>query len=225
MHALGGLTRRSLTLIGCETALIVGRGCAAYLRLGSETWGSLPSRGGCSRRCSSPPSLRRRSTTPTCTTCVALGSARVFTRLVNALATTSLFLAAVYFWVPALIIGRGVFMIAAVLVITLVIGWRLSIRVAEWPRRARERLLLVGTSQAAVDLRARAVFAAPRTRRGDRRVHRSRSVERSALRSSILASSAPSTTSPRSCRPATWIASSSVWLMRAAPCRWTGCWT
>jgi sugar transferase (PEP-CTERM system associated) len=70
---------------------------------------------------------------------------------------TSLLLAALYYWLPVLIIGRGVFMLAAVLVITLVVGWR---AVFEWCARRMapsERLLLVGTSAAAVAL-ARELF-------------------------------------------------------------------
>ena len=61
-------------------------------------------------------------------------------------------LAALYFWLPALIIGRGVFMITATLVIVSVVSWRLSF---EWFAKRmgpRERLLLVGTSPAAISL-------------------------------------------------------------------------
>ena len=53
----------------------------------------------------------------------------LFVRIVQALGAASFILAAIYFWFPALIIGRGVFMIAAFLVIALVIGWRV---VFEW---------------------------------------------------------------------------------------------
>ena len=45
---------------------------------------------------------------------------------------TSLILGVVYFWFPGLVIGRGVFLIAAVLVVVLVIAWRLC---WEWPAR------------------------------------------------------------------------------------------
>jgi len=81
----------------------------------------------------------------------------LFVRIVQALAAASFLLAALYFWFPALVIGRGVFLIAALSVSALVIGWRV---VFEWlSRHVRpgERLLLVGTSGAAVDL-AREVF-------------------------------------------------------------------
>ena len=78
-------------------------------------------------------------------------------RLVQGLGAASFVLAALYFWFPGLIIGRGVFLIAAVLVVTLLGGWRLLV---EWLRRRtapRERLLLVGTSAQAVSL-ARELF-------------------------------------------------------------------
>jgi hypothetical protein len=67
--------------------------------------------------------------------------------LVQALGATSFLLAATYFWFPALIIGRGVYLIATTLVILVVIGWRLAF---EWfisKVAPRERILLVGTSQ------------------------------------------------------------------------------
>ncbi|MGH9410493.1 MAG: TIGR03013 family XrtA/PEP-CTERM system glycosyltransferase, partial [Vicinamibacterales bacterium] len=76
----------------------------------------------------------------------------LFMRIVQALGGTSLLLALVYFWLPTLMIGRGVFMVAALLVITVVTGWRLGF---EWLSRRmspRERWLLVGTSAAAVSL-------------------------------------------------------------------------
>jgi sugar transferase (PEP-CTERM system associated) len=76
----------------------------------------------------------------------------VFVRLLQALGSSSLILAFVYFWFPALVIGRGVFVLAALCVIVGVGGWRI---VYEWltGRLAhRERILLVGTSPASVAL-------------------------------------------------------------------------
>ena len=70
----------------------------------------------------------------------------------QALGATSLILAAVYFRLPDLIIGRGVFVIAATGVVLLVLGWRFLF---EWyGSRAvpRERLLIVGTSPGSVEL-------------------------------------------------------------------------
>jgi sugar transferase (PEP-CTERM system associated) len=81
----------------------------------------------------------------------------LFVRLVQGLGAASFVLATVYFWFPALIIGRGVFLIAAALVVLAVGGWRL---VGYWIGRRsapRERLLLVGTGAQAVGL-ARELF-------------------------------------------------------------------
>jgi sugar transferase (PEP-CTERM system associated) len=81
----------------------------------------------------------------------------LFVRLVQALAAASFVLATLYYWFPELVIGRGVTAIAALLLVILIPGWRL---VFEWMSRnirARERLLLVGTAGAAVDL-AREMF-------------------------------------------------------------------
>jgi sugar transferase (PEP-CTERM system associated) len=88
---------------------------------------------------------------------IAVDRRELFIRLVQALSATSFLLAAVYFWSPQLIIGRGVFVIASILVLTLVSGWRLAF---EWVTRCakpRERLLVVGTGPAAVSL-ARELF-------------------------------------------------------------------
>ena len=76
----------------------------------------------------------------------------LFVRTVQALGATSFVLAALYFWIPALIIGRGVFLIAAALVIAAVIGWRLAFEWLVSRVAPRERLLLVGTSPGAVAL-------------------------------------------------------------------------
>lgn len=76
----------------------------------------------------------------------------LFIRSVHALGATSLTLAAIYYWFPDIIVGRGVFVAAAFLVITSVVGWRLAF---EWTSRRvapRERLLLVGTGDGAVRL-------------------------------------------------------------------------
>ena len=76
----------------------------------------------------------------------------LFIRIIQALAAASFILAAVYFWFPDLMIGRGVFLIAAVLVIGAVIGWRLAYELMNRAIGPRERLLLVGTNAQAVSL-------------------------------------------------------------------------
>jgi sugar transferase (PEP-CTERM system associated) len=78
-------------------------------------------------------------------------------RVLQSLSATSILLAVLYFWFPTLIIGRGVFLVAAFLVITVVVGWRLLF---EWMARKvgnSEKLLLIGTTPAAVAL-ARELF-------------------------------------------------------------------
>src|SRR6185295_12697008 len=73
-------------------------------------------------------------------------------RLLQALGSTSLILAGVYFWFPSLIIGRGVFVIATILVISGAVGWRLAFEWFTGRVGPRERLLLVGVSAATVNL-------------------------------------------------------------------------
>ena len=154
------LRTRVLTLIVCETALIVWAVVtAAYLRLGAEAWEILTLDDGL------PKALLIAAIAQGCLYYADLYDMRMlsdrrelFIRILNALASASLILAAVYFWVPDLVIGRGVFMIAATLVITLVTGWRVAFEWASRRVRPSERLLLVGTNAAAIDL-AREIFA------------------------------------------------------------------
>jgi sugar transferase (PEP-CTERM system associated) len=154
------LRSRPVTLIACETALIVlAVVAAAYLRLGAGAWEVLAVEDGL------PKALLIAGVAQACLYYADLYDLRllsdrreVFIRILNALASASLILAAVYYWLPDLVIGRGVFMIAAILVITLVIGWRIAF---EWiSRRVRpsERLLLVGTNAAALNL-AQEIFS------------------------------------------------------------------
>jgi sugar transferase (PEP-CTERM system associated) len=73
-------------------------------------------------------------------------------RVLQALGAASLILALTYYALPALIIGRGVFLVASLLVVLLVAGWRFAF---EWLSVAvgpAERLLVVGTSNSARDL-------------------------------------------------------------------------
>ena len=151
---------RTLTLLGCETALIVlAVAAAAYIRLGARAWGVMAFDAGL------PKALLIAVVAQGCLYYADLYDLRLlsdrrelFIRILNALASASLILAGVYYWFPALVIGRGVFMIAAVFVITLVIGWRITFEWASRQVRPRERLLLVGTDASATDL-ARELFA------------------------------------------------------------------
>jgi sugar transferase (PEP-CTERM system associated) len=76
----------------------------------------------------------------------------LFIRLMQALGATSLILAFAYFWFPQLILGRGVFIMSAGVVLLVITGWRVAF---EWITRAlgpRERLLLIGTGPGAIEL-------------------------------------------------------------------------
>jgi sugar transferase (PEP-CTERM system associated) len=76
----------------------------------------------------------------------------LFVRLTQALGATSVILAFAYFWFPQLMLGRGVFILSAGVVLLVITGWRVAF---EWITRAlgpRERLLLIGTGPGAVEL-------------------------------------------------------------------------
>ena len=72
--------------------------------------------------------------------------------LLRALGFSSLVLAFLYFWIPGLIVGRGVLVIASVLIIAIVGGWRSIFGWVLLRLKPRERLLIIGTGQAAVVL-------------------------------------------------------------------------
>ncbi len=83
---------------------------------------------------------------------IAADRRELLVRLLQALGAAAMILAALYFWFPALIIGRGVFAISAALVTVLVIGWRVVFSWFVTKVGPGERFLLVGTSAAAVSL-------------------------------------------------------------------------
>jgi sugar transferase (PEP-CTERM system associated) len=153
------LSARSLTLIVFETALIVSAvALAAYARLGVLAWDVAFYENGIAK------ALLVAGVTQACLYYTDLYDLRlltdrreVSTRIAQALSSASFILAALYFWFPSLIIGRGVFVIAAVLVIVLVSGWRIAFEWASGAIGPRERLLLVGTTAPAVAL-AREMF-------------------------------------------------------------------
>ena len=145
---------RALTLIASETVLIVGAiAVAAYLRIGADAFDVDALTDDVSR------TLLVAAVVQACLYYADLYDLRLlsdrrelFVRILHALASSSLILALLYYWFPSLIIGRGVFMLAAAFIFTLVIGWRVAF---EWMGRRvgpRERLLLVGTSTAAIAL-------------------------------------------------------------------------
>ena len=154
-----GVTLRSATLMACETLLIVAAiGAAAYIRFGPWMWEIVGNAQGVRKV------LLMAAVTQGSLFYVDLYNVRLisdrrelFTRCIQALAGTSFILAVIYFWFPDLIVGRGVFLIAATVIAGIVLGWRLFFAWASQHVRPRERLLLVGTGQAAVDL-ARELF-------------------------------------------------------------------
>jgi sugar transferase (PEP-CTERM system associated) len=83
----------------------------------------------------------------------------LFVRAIQALGATSMILALVYYWSDEeLSIGRGVFILTACMVVTLIFGWRIAFQWANRRVGPRDRLLLVGTSDSAVRL-ARELYA------------------------------------------------------------------
>jgi sugar transferase (PEP-CTERM system associated) len=77
--------------------------------------------------------------------------------LLQGLGAGSLILAVLYYWVPQLILGRGIFLIGAILIAALISAWRISFEWLSSRVGPRERLLIVGTSSAALEL-ARELF-------------------------------------------------------------------
>jgi lipopolysaccharide/colanic/teichoic acid biosynthesis glycosyltransferase len=149
-----GQTARQLLLVSFETVLIVfAVVAAAYIRVGWGGWDLLVDDYGVYK------TILLAVVTQACLYYADLYDFRIvadkrelFIRMLQALGTASFILAAVYFWFPATMLGRGVFMIAAILVITLVSGWRVLLSWLDERVAPRERLLLVGTSDAAVTL-------------------------------------------------------------------------
>ena len=77
--------------------------------------------------------------------------------LLRSLGAASVILAILYYWVPGLGLGRGVFALATLLIIGLVAGWRIAFEWLSLRGQPTERLLIVGTGSAAVSL-ARELF-------------------------------------------------------------------
>jgi sugar transferase (PEP-CTERM system associated) len=146
---------RSLTLAGCETALMIGAVVAATaVRFGLRNATDILINDNGIFKVLLIVGIAQVSLYYADLYDLRVASDRreLYTRLIQALASTSFALAVLYFWLPDLMVGRGVFLIAAVLMITIVVGWRLSFEWLSGRVGPRERLLLVGTSPAAVDL-------------------------------------------------------------------------
>jgi sugar transferase (PEP-CTERM system associated) len=82
-----------------------------------------------------------------------LAAARsVLVGVLRALAVTSLVLAVLYFFVPALAVGRGVFALATAPISLVVTGWRIAFEWLSLRGAPTERILILGTNLAAVNL-------------------------------------------------------------------------
>ena len=90
----------------------------------------------------------------------------LLTGLLRALGAASLILAILYFFIPTLIIGRGVFVLASILIIALVAGWRIAFEWLSLRAAPAERLLIVGTIYCGADAGPRALLSARRAWRG-----------------------------------------------------------
>jgi sugar transferase (PEP-CTERM system associated) len=153
------ISPRSFALIACEAVLIVAAVCgSAMIHLGAGAWEVLFVNGDIGKilliACVCQLSLYYADLYDLR---VVSDLRDLFIGLVQALSATSFALAAIYFCFPALVIGRGVFVVSSALVLVGVSGWRL---IFEWVNRRvapRERLLIVGTGPAAVSL-ARELF-------------------------------------------------------------------
>lgn len=78
-------------------------------------------------------------------------------RVLRSVGATSVILAILYYWLPSLVVGRGVLALATVLIIALASGWRVAFEWLSLRGQPTERLLIVGTGPAAVTL-ARELF-------------------------------------------------------------------
>jgi sugar transferase (PEP-CTERM system associated) len=152
---LQSLNARAAMLIGLETILIVGSvGLGASFLLGKqEAWSTVGTAEGF---------LKTALIAFVCQAClyyedlydlrVVADRRELFARTFHSLAAASLILAAVYFLLPDLGVGQGVVMAAALLVMATIPGWRMAFESVVRRVAPRERLIIVGTSPAAVSL-------------------------------------------------------------------------
>jgi sugar transferase (PEP-CTERM system associated) len=150
----GSLTTRTVALVGFEAALIaLAVAAGAWLRLGGDARILFLIEFGWQKTL---------FVTVVCQLCLYYSDLydfrtvsdrrELFVRLTQALGATSVILAVAYFWFPQLMLGRGVFILSAAVVLLVITGWRV---VFEWITRAlgpRERLLLIGTGPGAIEL-------------------------------------------------------------------------
>jgi len=150
---------RPVVLIAGESCLLVGAVAAAsYVRLGADTWRVLETENGLWKALLIVGVCQLSLYYADLYDLRGVGGVRdLAARLIEALGVTSLILAGIYFLAPDWIVGRGVFLISVVFMVTLVVAWRIVFAWLTKRVAPRERLLLVGTNTAAVDL-ARELF-------------------------------------------------------------------
>ncbi len=145
---------RTLTLVACEAALILlAVTLAAWMRFGRNASDVLLLDQGL---------LKALAIAIGCQACfyyadlydlrIVADRRELFVRALQALGATAFVTAAFYFFYPRLIIGRGVFIIAAAIVVLVTFGWRLAFEWASKQARPSERVQIVGTNQAAIQL-------------------------------------------------------------------------
>jgi len=150
---------RPIVLIAGESCVLIGAVIAGmFVRLGNDSWWLLEQENGLPKGLLIVAVSQLTLYYSDLYELRAIAGLRDLTmRLIEAIGATSLILAGLYFFAPDLIIGRGVFVIAACFIVSFVVGWRLAFAWLTRRVAPRERLLLVGTSSAAVDL-ARELF-------------------------------------------------------------------
>jgi sugar transferase (PEP-CTERM system associated) len=148
------LSWRSVLLIACESALIIGAvEFAAWIRLQSDFWPLLESGSGLSKAA---------LIALVCQACLYYGDLydlrvvadrrELVVRALQSLGAASVILAFLYYAFPQLILGRGIFFIAASFTVAIIVGWRLAFEWLSQHARPAERLLIVGTGPASVSL-------------------------------------------------------------------------
>jgi sugar transferase (PEP-CTERM system associated) len=152
---LQNVTPRGVTLVGLETVLIVASVVTSTLLLsgGEQAW----------RVLATPDGLFKVALIAlVCQTClfysdlydlrVVSNRYELFVRTLQSLSAMSLILGIVYFWFPDAVIGRGVVLAAAFLVLTGAAAWRVIFERAMQHIAPRERVLIIGTNPAALSL-------------------------------------------------------------------------
>ncbi|HUP39550.1 MAG TPA: TIGR03013 family XrtA/PEP-CTERM system glycosyltransferase [Vicinamibacterales bacterium] len=148
------ISRRAALLVIAESCLIMAAvWLAAYIRLSSWMWEVMIDQNGM---------WKAALIAAVCQLCLYYSDLYDFrrvadrkellVRIIQALGGASFVLAAVYYWFPATMIGRGVFFLAAGLISLFITAWRVAF---EWLSNRVEpthRVLLVGIGSAAIKL-------------------------------------------------------------------------